>query len=75
MIAGNPIVGFVDIFGNYMIPKIADPWNAGVIAMTLFVGCFSVMLERGGGAGRLVRQSKIRLRRESRDRLQAGLED
>ncbi|SCJ57136.1 Malate-2H(+)/Na(+)-lactate antiporter [uncultured Eubacterium sp.] len=50
MIAGNPIVGFVDIFGNYMIPKIADPWNAGVIAMTLFVGCFSVMLERGGGA-------------------------
>lgn len=50
MIAGNPLIGFVDVFGKYMIPKIADPWNAGVIAMTLFVGCFSVMLERGGGA-------------------------
>lgn len=50
MLASNPIVGFVDVFGKYMIPKISDPWNAGVIAMTLFVGCFSVMLERSGGA-------------------------
>ncbi len=50
MLAGNPLVGFVDVFGNYMIPNIGDSWNAGVIAMTLFVGCFSVMLERGGGA-------------------------
>lgn len=50
MLAGNPLVGLVDVFGNYMIPKIAEPFNAGVIAMTLFVGCFSIMLERGGGA-------------------------
>lgn len=47
---GNIAVGFVNIFGDYMIPNIADEWNAGVIAMTLFVGCFSVMLERSGGA-------------------------
>ena len=66
MIAGNPLVGFVDVFGNYMIPKIADSWNAGVIAMTLFVGCFSVMLERGGGAyafGQAVK-NKIKTRRQ-----------
>lgn len=47
---GNIAVGFVNIFGDYMMPNIADEWNAGVIAMTLFVGCFSVMLERSGGA-------------------------
>lgn len=50
MVAGNPLEGFVNVFGNYMIPKMSDSWNAGVIAMTLFVGSFSVMLERGGGA-------------------------
>ncbi len=50
MISGNPLVGFVDVFDKYMIPNMSDSWNAGVIAMTLFVGCFSVMLERGGGA-------------------------
>lgn len=50
MISGNPLVGIIDVFGNYMIPKMSDSWNAGVIAMTLFVGSFSVMLERGGGA-------------------------
>ena len=29
MLAGNPLVGLVDVFGNYMIPKIAEPFNAG----------------------------------------------
>ena len=47
---GNIAIGFVNVFSKYMIPNIADSWNAGVIAMTLFVGCFSVMLERSGGA-------------------------
>ena len=60
MLAGNPIVGFVDVFRNYMIPNIADSWNASVIAMTLFVGCFSVMLARGGGARAFGKGSEMR---------------
>lgn len=51
MIAGwNPITGFLGAIGNYIIPNMGDSWNAGVILMTLFVGVFSIMLERGGGA-------------------------
>lgn len=67
MLAGGNIgEGFVNVFGDYMIPNIADDWNAGVIAMTLFVGCFSVMLERSGGAwafGQAVKD-KIRTAKE-----------
>lgn len=63
---GNIIAGFANVFKDYMIPNIGDSWNAGVIAMTLFVGCFSVMLERGGGAwafGQAVKD-KIKSRRQ-----------
>lgn len=51
MAAGwNPIVGLVDSIGKYIIPSMGDSWNASVILMTLFVGVFSALLERGGGA-------------------------
>jgi len=66
MISGSPLTGFANIFKDYMIPKMSDSWNAGVIAMTLFVGAFSVMLERGGGAwafGEAVKD-KIRTRKQ-----------
>ena len=46
MISGNPLTGFANVFQNYMIPKMSDSWNAGVIAMTLFVGAFSVRARR-----------------------------
>lgn len=51
MVAGwNPVVGFIDSVGNHIIPSMGDSWNASVILMTLFVGVFSALLERGGGA-------------------------
>lgn len=73
MIAGNPLVGLVDVFGNYMIPKIADPFNAGVIAMTLFVGCFSIMLERGGGAWAFGQAVKDKIRTPKQGQISAWL--
>lgn len=51
MLAGwNPILGFVNAIGDFIIPNMGDTWNAGVILMTLFVGVFAALLERGGGA-------------------------
>ena len=46
----NPVIGFVDSIGKFIIPAMGDSWNASVILMTLFVGVFSILLEKGGGA-------------------------
>jgi len=46
----NPIIGFIDSIGKFIIPAMGDSWNASVILMTLFVGVFSILLEKGGGA-------------------------
>ena len=73
MLAGNPLVGLVDVFGNYMIPKIAEPFNAGVIAMTLFVGCFSIMLERGGGAWAFGQSVKDKIKTPKQGQIAAWL--
>src|SRR5690554_100822 len=64
---GNIILGFVDTVGEYLIPQMGDSWNASVILMTLFVGVFSALLERGGGAqafGRAM-EKKIRTRKQA----------
>lgn len=51
MLSGwNPIVGMIDSFRNFIIPSMGDSWNASVLLMTMFVGAFSAILERGGGA-------------------------
>lgn len=51
MLAGwNPIVGIVDTFREFILGSMADSWNASVLLMTLMVGGFAMLLERGGGA-------------------------
>jgi Na+/H+ antiporter NhaC len=67
MLAGwNPIIGLVNSFGDFIIPSMSDSWNASVLLMTMFVGAFSAMLERGGGAhafGQILRD-KIKTRKQ-----------
>lgn len=62
----NPIVGFFDTFSDYIIPAMGDSWNASVLLMTMFVGAFSYMLEKGGGAYAFARalKSKITTRKQ-----------
>lgn len=51
MAAGwNPIVGLKDSFGIHIFEALGDTWQASVIIMTMLVGAFSAMIERGGGA-------------------------
>lgn len=58
---GNPIIGFLGAIGDYIIPNMGDTWNAGVILMTLFVGVFAAVLERGGGATAFGKQMENRI--------------
>lgn len=74
MLAGwNPILGFVNSIGDFIIPNMADSWNAGVILMTLFVGVFAAMLERGGGATAFGKKMENRIRTRKQAQIAAWI--
>lgn len=67
MLSGwNPLTGLIDTFGEFIIPAMGDSWNASVLLMTMFVGAFSLMIEKGGGAFAFAKalKDKIKTRKQ-----------
>ena len=46
----NPLDGLINSFKGYMIPQIADSWNAGMLVIMALIGGFMYMLSACGGA-------------------------
>ena len=46
----NPIDGLIGSFTGYIIPSIADSWNAGMLVIMALIGGFMYMLSACGGA-------------------------
>ena len=46
----NPLLGLINVIGEYIIPNMGDSWNASVLLLLIFIGPFALTLERGGGA-------------------------
>ncbi|UOE94019.1 Na+/H+ antiporter NhaC family protein [Alkalihalobacillus sp. LMS39] len=46
----NPLVGFVSTITDFIIPSIADPWNAGLLLLVTLAGGFVHILRVTGAA-------------------------
>ena len=46
----NPIDGLIGSFTGYLVPSIADSWNAGMLVIMALIGGFMFMLSACGGA-------------------------
>lgn len=46
----NPIDGLIGSFTGYIIPSVADSWNAGMLVIMALIGGFMYMLSACGGA-------------------------
>ena len=46
----NPISAFVRTLDNYMLPSLADEWNAGIIIFTITMGGMIGIISKSGGA-------------------------
>lgn len=46
----NPIDGLIGSFSQFIIPNIADSWNAGMLVIMALIGGFMYMLSACGGA-------------------------
>lgn len=46
----NPIDGFLHSFTDFIIPQIANSWNAGMLVIMVLIGGFMFMLSACGGA-------------------------
>lgn len=55
----NPLVGFAKSFTDFVIPSMADPWNAGMLVLVSLAGGFMYIL-RASGASRAFAQSATR---------------
>jgi Na+/H+ antiporter NhaC len=58
---GNPWVGVVDSFRHFLVPNLADSWNASVIVMLVVLGGFAALIERGGGAHAFAKAMRERI--------------
>lgn len=47
---GNPMSALKTTVGDYIIPRLLDSYNAGVIVLLVFIGGFVTLLEKSGGA-------------------------
>lgn len=50
IILGNPITAVWSMVSDYIIPQLQDEYNAGIIALLVFIGGFVTLLEKSGGA-------------------------
>lgn len=55
----NPFVGFAKSFTDFVIPSMADPWNAGMLVLVSLAGGFMYIL-RASGASSAFAQSATR---------------
>ena len=46
----NPLVGFTAVITDFMIPSIADPWNAGLLILVSMSGGFVFMIKAARGS-------------------------
>lgn len=53
---GNLAGAFLDLFSEYLVPALTDPWNVSVVVFTLLMGGFVELLERSGGLAALARR-------------------
>jgi len=47
---GNPVTALKATIGEYIIPRLLDSYNAGIIVLLVFIGGFVTLLEKSGGA-------------------------
>lgn len=61
----NPLVGFTAVITDYVIPSMADKWNAGLLVLVSVCGGFVYMIKAAGGTQALADYagSKIKDRR------------
>lgn len=50
MVGWNPLDGLINGFTDFIIPQIADTWNAGMLVIMALIGGFMYMLSACGGA-------------------------
>lgn len=53
---GNPVVTLKTTIGEYIIPRLLDSYNAGIIVLLVFIGGFVTLLEKSGGAEAFARK-------------------
>jgi Na+/H+ antiporter NhaC len=46
----NPITGFLRTLDSYILPSLADEWNAGIIIFTITMGGMIGIISKAGGA-------------------------
>ena len=53
---GNPVLALKATIGDYVIPRLLDSYNAGIIVLLVFIGGFVTLLEKSGGAEAFARK-------------------
>jgi Na+/H+ antiporter NhaC len=53
---GNPVLALKATIGEYVIPRLLDSYNAGIIVLLVFIGGFVALLEKSGGAEAFARK-------------------
>ena len=53
---GNPVEALKATVGEYIIPRLLDSYNAGIIVLLVFIGGFVTLLEKSGGAEAFARK-------------------
>ena len=53
---GNPVTALTATIGEYVIPRLLDSYNAGIIVLLVFIGGFVTLLEKSGGAEAFARK-------------------
>ena len=53
---GNPVAALTATIGEYVIPRLLDSYNAGIIVLLVFIGGFVTLLEKSGGAEAFARK-------------------
>ena len=54
--SGNPVLALKATIGEYVIPRLLDSYNAGIIVLLVFIGGFVTLLEKSGGAEAFARK-------------------
>lgn len=53
---GSPVAALKATIGEYIIPRLLDSYNAGIIVLLVFIGGFVTLLEKSGGAEAFARK-------------------
>ena len=62
IVGWNPFVGFVSVVTDFMIPAIADSWNAGLLVLVSVCGGFAYMIKAARGTQALADYAGSRIK-------------